>query len=89
MRVIALLLAVGGVAGVIAANIIYYRMIDQVNALSPPGKQISRFYHTPWGMFDLLGRHKQLYPGSRLSHALWLCYICGALGFVVGVPWLL
>jgi hypothetical protein len=85
MIVIATLLGVGGVAGVAAANLISHRMIEQVNAKSPPHTQINRLYLTPWGVFDMIGRHKQLYPGSPLPHALWPCSIGGVIAFVVGV----
>jgi hypothetical protein len=64
---------------VIAAGIIHYVMINQVNAASEPDQQRG-YENVPWTELALWRRHIALYPNSRLRFVFWLC---AGLGIVV------
>jgi hypothetical protein len=60
-------------ACIITANVMFYQILDEVNAQRPSGQQIS-FLFVRARVFDVLRQHAGFFPSSRKrkSTAIWI-----------------
>ena len=82
---IAVIVMLVGFAVFVAANIIFRRMIDQVNVVSASDDQIEYFRLTTRKWFDLFDRHEQSYAESNLRALFWICFVSSAPVFFCGL----
>jgi hypothetical protein len=57
--------------GIGAANLVMFRMIDEINRKRPEGEQMSHLGGPPLKTYRILDEYRRLYPAGRLHLYYW------------------
>jgi hypothetical protein len=74
-----IIMFIAAVACIIKANIVFYQILDEVNANRPPNQQTS-FIFVNVRAFDILSQHAALFTTSRKRKPM---YLWTGVGFVL------
>ena len=73
-----------GIGLVIVSNLLFYYILGEVNAKSPPDQHVSTFW-VNLKAFSIVRRHAELFPESRKRFQISFSFVLGLALMVTGL----